>query len=270
MTASDSGRAFDAEGSAAAAADWLRERLAAAGAERFVLGLSGGIDSAVVCGLCCRAAGPERVLAAIMPSHSNPLDAEHAALVAAAFDVAPVRVDLTPVADAFFAAMPDADGGAAGVDAGRARLATANVKPRLRMATLYYLANRHGGIVVGTGNKTEARLGYFTKYGDGGVDLLPIVDLYKHQVRALARVLGVPTPVIEKAPSAGLWPGQTDEGELGASYDDLDAALFALETGAPCPNPALCDRAARLEAASAHKRAPAAAFLRGSARMAAE
>jgi NAD+ synthase len=279
------GAAFDAATEAEAVAAWLGGRLAAAGAERFVLGLSGGIDSAVVCGLCCRAAGPGRVLAAIMPSHSNPLDAEHAELVAAAFGVDPVRVDLSPVADAFFAAMPGGiDGletgaagggggsgtgaGAAGGDGGggagdpRARLAAANVKPRLRMATLYFLANGNGGIVVGTGNKTEARLGYFTKYGDGGVDLLPIVDFYKHEVRALAAVLGVPEPVIAKAPSAGLWPGQTDEDELGAGYDALDAALIALETGAPCPDEVLCERVRRLEAASAHKRAPAPAFKR--------
>ncbi|MCC6314587.1 MAG: NAD(+) synthase [Thermomicrobiales bacterium] len=249
---------------AASIAGWLRERLAEAGVERFVFGLSGGVDSAVVCGLCCRAAGPASVLAAIMPSHSNPLDAEHAELVAAAFGVTPVRVDLTPVADAFYAAMP-APGSATGDDADRAarvQLAAANVKPRLRMTTLYYLANLGNGIVVGSGNKTEARLGYFTKHGDGGVDLLPIIDLYKREVRGLARELGVPEIVITKPPSAGLWPGQTDESEIGATYEQLDAAYAALDAAAPCDDPALCAELVRRERATAHKRTAAPAFRR--------
>src|SRR3712207_5391897 len=126
-------------------ADWLRRQRDAAGAERFVLGLSGGIDSATVCALCARAGGPESVLAAIMPSHSNPADAEDAALVARAFGVETVHVDLTPVTEAFLAAMPLAasDGTAVTGDprpGGATRLAVANVRPRLRMTTLYYLA----------------------------------------------------------------------------------------------------------------------------------
>ena len=257
----------DVQSLASSIAGWLGDRLAEAGAERFVLGLSGGIDSAVVCALCARAAGPDAVLAAVMPSHSNPLDAEHARLVATTFCVEAVQIDLTAVADAFFAAVARVGtDGTAVVDAAapreRERLATANIKPRLRMTTLYYLANLHNGVVVGTGNKTEARLGYFTKYGDGGVDVLPIVDLYKHEVRALAGELGVPEPVIAKAPSAGLWPGQTDEAELGASYDDLDAALVAIERGEPRGDAGLLDRVARLERATAHKRAPIPAFRR--------
>jgi NAD+ synthase len=203
-----------------------------------------------------------------MPSHSNPTDAEHAALVAAAFGVETVTVDLSPVTEAFLAAMPSVVGGGDGApgewrEDGRDRLATANVRPRLRMTTLYYLANLRNGVVVGTGNRSEAEIGYFTKYGDGGVDLLPIVDLYKHEVRALARALGVPEPIVTKAPSAGLWAGQTDEAEIGLTYDQLDAALAALERGqGEAVEPAIRDRVVPLLRASEHKRRPVPAFLR--------
>ena len=247
-------------------ADWLRQQLAESGAERFVLGLSGGVDSATVCGLCVRAAGPARVPAAIMPSHSNPADAADAELVAQTFGVETVRVDLTPVTDAFLAAMPPypAGDGDATSKAERARLAVANVRPRLRMTTLYYLGNQRDGIVVGTGNKSEALIGYFTKYGDGGVDLLPIADLYKHEVWSLARFLGVPERVITKPPSAGLWQGQTDEGEIGLTYGELDAALIAIERGDTAAiEPRTLQRVQNLMRASEHKRRPIPAFRRG-------
>jgi NAD+ synthase len=252
----------DTDALAAAITEWLRQRLAEAGVQRFVLGLSGGVDSATVCALCSRAAGPDAVLGVIMPAQSTPLDAEHAALVATTFGVPTIEIDLTPVVETFFAAVSRGDDGATSPDAGRERLAIANVKPRLRMTTLYYLANRHDGLVVGTGNKTEARLGYFTKYGDGGVDLLPLIDLYKYEVRALAQALGVPAAIITKPPSAGLWAGQTDEGELGASYEQLDAALMAIDAGAAVTEDPLRARLRGLEQASAHKRSPIPAFRR--------
>ena len=265
----DDHRAIDFGSLADEIADWLREQRDAAGAERFVLGLSGGVDSATVCALCARAGGAASVLGAVMPSHSNPADAEDATLVAQTFGVETVRVDLTPVTEAFLAAMPATAGGSGDRVAGdlrpegRARLAVANVRPRLRMTTLYYLANLHNGIVVGTGNKSEALIGYYTKYGDGGVDLLPIVDLYKHEVRALARVLGVPEPIITKAPSAGLWQGQTDEAEIGLSYDQLDAALIAIEYGrAETLDPQIRERVLGMRQASEHKRRPVPAFRR--------
>jgi NAD+ synthase len=240
-------------------AAWLRAQLDTSGAERFVLGLSGGVDSSTVCALCCRAAGAERVLGAIMPSDSNPTDAEHAALVAQTFGVETIRVDLTPITTAFLAAMPDRGAG----EGERGALALANVKPRLRMTTLYYVANLRNGIVVGTGNKSEALIGYFTKYGDGGVDLLPILDLYKHEVRAVARALGVPEPIITKPPSAGLWAGQTDEGEIGMTYDQLDAALAAITSSeADRVEPAIRDRILTLMRVSEHKRQPVPAFRR--------
>ena len=252
-------------------AGWLRFQMDQVGATRLVLGLSGGIDSAVVCALCTMAAGPSRVIPAIMPIHSRPEDVRDAELVASAFEVVPRVIDLVPAHDALVAAMPGDD--AAGLEdanvdparqASRHQLALANVKPRLRMTTLYFLANRYNGLVVGTGNKTELAIGYFTKYGDGGVDVLPLGDLDKTAVRGLARALGVPEPVISKAPSAGLWEGQTDEAEIGVTYDILDRAL-ALFAGAETREPldsGTFDRISALVTASEHKRRPIPVFRR--------
>src|SRR5215212_9594912 len=244
-------------------ASWLRSQMDQVGASRLVLGLSGGIDSAVVCALSTMAAGPTRVIAAIMPIHSRLDDVRDAELVASTFEVAPRVIDLVPAHDALIAAMPG-DGAAGLEDANvdrarqsmRRQLALANVKPRLRMTSLYYLANRYNGLVVGTGNKTELAIGYFTKYGDGGVDVLPLGDLNKTAVRGLARELGVPETVISKAPSAGLWEGQTDEAEIGVTYAQLDRALASIpgeEAKGPI-DPATMDRISALVAASEHKR----------------
>jgi NAD+ synthase len=128
----------------------------------------------------------------------------------------------------------------------------ANVKPRLRMTALYYVANTLNYLVAGTGNRSELTIGYFTKYGDGGADILPIGTLLKDEVRALARELGVPEPVITKAPSAGLWLGQTDEGEMGFTYADLESYLTR---GPAAVTPALAMRIERLMRATEHKRA---------------
>jgi NAD+ synthase len=244
-------------------AGWLRFQMDQVGASRLVLGLSGGIDSAVVCALSTMAAGPSRVIAAVMPIHSRPEDMRDAELVASAFEVIPRAIDLIPAHDALLAAMPD-DAAAGLEDANvdsdrqsvRRRLALANVKPRLRMTSLYYLANRYNGLVVGTGNKTELAIGYFTKYGDGGVDVLPLGDLDKTAVRGLARALGVPDAVISKAPSAGLWEGQTDEAEIGVSYEELDRTLASLtgEEGKASIPPDAMERVSALVAASEHKR----------------
>ena len=249
---------------------WLRFHMAQAGASRLVLGLSGGIDSAVVCALCTMAAGSSRVIPAILPIQSGPGDRRDAESVARTFEVTPRLIDLAPAFDALLAAMPE-DGASGFEDADvdgttrehRRQLALANVKPRLRMTALYYLANRYNGLVVGTGNKTELSIGYFTKYGDGGVDLLPLGDLDKTAVRALARTLGVPEPVIAKPPSAGLWEGQTDEAELGISYAELDEALALLSEGNNAAiEPENGRRLATLIAASEHKRHPAPVFRR--------
>jgi NAD+ synthase len=252
-------------------AGWLRFQMEQVGASRLVLGLSGGIDSAVVCALSTMAAGPSRVIAAIMPIHSRPEDMRDAEMVASAFEVIPRVIDLVPAHDALIAAMPDENTAGledANVDparqATRRQLARANVKPRLRMTTLYYLANRYNGLVVGTGNKTELAIGYFTKYGDGGVDILPLGDLDKTAVRSLARALGVPEPVISKPPSAGLWEGQTDEAEIGLTYGDLDRALASFAGGEIGESlaPDTTDRISALITASEHKRRPIPVFRR--------
>lgn len=249
---------------------WLRFHVEHAGASRLVLGLSGGIDSAVVCALCTMAVGSARVIAAILPVQSRSEDRQHAERVAKAFEVTPRLLDLAPAFDALVAAMPE-DGAAgledgvvaAGIQEARRRLALANVKPRLRMTALYALANRYNGLVVGTGNKTELSIGYFTKYGDGGVDLLPLGDLDKTAVRGLAKALGVPEPVIAKAPSAGLWEGQTDEAEIGLSYADLDRALAMRRASRESEiDPVIAERLAALVAASEHKRNPVPVYRR--------
>jgi NAD+ synthase len=251
--------------------EWIKERFDEARADRFVLGLSGGIDSAVVAGLCARAAGPDRVLAVMMPSGSNPDDLACAQEVVEAFGLKSTTIDLTSIADSFYASVPDVstvfsevlgEGPDTGIEE-RARLARANVRPRLRMMTLYYLANLTRGIVVGTGNKTELMIGYFTKYGDGGVDIFPLTDLYKYEVRAVARAIGVPESVITRPPSAGLWEGQTDEEEIGLTYDELDSTLSTMETGdRSLVDPNVLARIQRMVSATAHKRAPVPSFSR--------
>lgn len=264
-------RSVDAEGLANQVSEWLKARLDDSGARTFVLGLSGGIDSAVVCGLAARGVGAERVLGVIMPSASNPDDAVQAARVASAFGVKTLTVDLTSLAQTFHAAMPtevalDAlrilPSGEGDVDA-RRQLATANVRPRLRMTTLYYVANLVKGMVLGTGNKSEAMIGYFTKYGDGGVDLFPIIDLYKFEVRAVAAHIGVPQSVIDRPPSAGLWQGQTDESEIGLTYAQLDEALVAIERGeTEGIAPDVLEKIRSMNAVSEHKRQSVPAFRR--------
>ena len=229
--------------------DWMKEQVEAAGARGIVVGLSGGIDSAVVAALACKAVGKE-VLGVLMPCHSSPDAAEHALLLAEKLGIRTVTVDLTTTYDALMSALPPAEG-----------LAPANVRPRLRMTTVYYLAAMNNYIVAGTGNRTEYMVGYFTKWGDGGVDIMPIAGLYKHQIRALARELGVPDVIIEKPPSADLWPGQTDEAEMGISYDVLDRMLDAMELGdLGAFDPAQVTRVRSMMDRSEHKRRAVPSF----------
>jgi NAD+ synthase len=239
--------------------NWLRQRVTGAGARGFVVGLSGGIDSAVVVRLC-QLATPGRVVGAILPCYSDPRDESDARLVAEHFQVPVVGVDLAPSYDQLVEearnaldALPDELASAAPADFDiRARVPLANVKPRLRMATLYLIANSLDYLVAGTGNRSELTIGYFTKYGDGGVDVLPLGNLLKSQVRTLATALGVPQPIIDKAPSAGLWMGQTDEDEMGFSYADLEAYLTR---GPEAVAPALALRLERMIRVTEHKRA---------------
>ena len=222
---------------------WIAAEVAAGGGAGAIFGLSGGVDSAVVAGLAARAL-PGRVLGVIMPCHSDPHDEGDALLVADALKVPSATVDLGSVYDALVEALDQASPGLA-----EERLATANLKPRLRMTTLYAFANMLGRRVLGTGNLDELTVGYFTKYGDGGVDLLPLGSLTKGEIRDLARELGVPRQVIDKPPSAGLWADQTDEGEMGLTYQQLDAYL----RGEEVPEAAR-RRIEEMNAASLHKR----------------
>ncbi|MCX6552564.1 MAG: NAD(+) synthase [Acidobacteria bacterium] len=235
-------------------AAWLRQQVHAAGSRGIVVGLSGGVDSAVVARLA-QMAVPDGVMTVIMPAHSDPHDAEDARLVADAFKLPMMTVDLSDPYDVLVEEVQqELAGGVHGTvpaDVANARLALANVKPRLRMTCLYYVANRLNYIVAGTGNKSEISIGYYTKYGDGGVDLLPLGALVKSEVRALARDLGVPARVIEKAPSAGLWLGQTDEGEMGFTYAELEDYL---RKGPASLAPAVVMKIERLVRASEHKR----------------
>jgi NAD+ synthase len=236
-------------------AAWLRDQASAANATGFVLGMSGGIDSAVVARLC-QMAMPGQVLGVIMPCHSHADDELDAVLAAESSKLPVVRVDLSSAYDALAlditGVTSDERRHGFSPDATRTKLAIANIKPRLRMTTLYTVGTSLGKLVTGTGNKSEITIGYYTKYGDGGVDLLPIGGLVKSEVRELARELGVPARIIDKPPSAGLWAGQTDESEMGFTYEDLEKFI---ESGASAVSTETAARIQQLVNASPHKRA---------------
>jgi NAD+ synthase len=221
---------------------WIHDEICQSGGMGAVVGLSGGVDSAVVAALAKRVF-PAHTLGVIMPCHSNEHDTDDALLVAHHFGVATAAVDLGPVFDLLVEKL-----GKVSTDLPSDRLTCANIKPRLRMTTLYAFSNHLGYRVLGTGNRSELAVGYFTKYGDGGVDLLPLGSLTKSQVVSLAEYLEVPRRIIEKPPSAGLWEGQTDEGEMGVTYEELDAYLMG---SGPTSHP-IVDA---LASASEHKRA---------------
>ncbi len=219
---------------------WLKEQVTAAGCQGVAFGLSGGVDSAVVAGLASKAFG-EQALGIIMPCHSDPEDAVHGELCAKAFDLPYLTIDLSEAFDQMCRTLA--------VQADDPQLAVANIKPRLRMTTLYYHAAKRRALVLGTGNRSELTIGYFTKHGDGGVDLMPIAGLVKRQVWELAACLGVPQEIIDKKPSAGLWAGQDDEKEMGISYRELDDYIL---TGAASAH--VREVVDRLNKVSAHKR----------------
>jgi len=201
---------------------FLAEKLRKAGARGFVLGVSGGIDSAVVLRLCVRAVGKDKVLALMMPEKNSPKeDLEDGKDLCKHEGVKYKVIDITSTVAACVKAIKGK------VD----RRSLANIKARCRMAVLYHYANTDRLLVVGTSNKSELLVGYFTKYGDGAADLEPIGDLYKTEVRELARRMEIPDRIIRKAPSAGLWKGQTDESEMGIKYERLDAILLGIELG---------------------------------------
>ncbi len=223
---------------------WLKEKVKTAGCKGVVIGLSGGIDSSLLAAVCKKAL-PDATLGVIMPCYSNEQDKAHALLVAEKFGISTVEVCLDEIFEKLVKLLPDFK-----KDEADRRLAQANLKSRLRMVTLYYIANQLKYLVVGSSNRSELAVGYFTKYGDGGVDIMPLGNLVKRQVKELARFLGVPEEIIAKPPSAGLWAGQTSEGELGFSYDFVDGYLL----GGRVPPEIKAKIEARLNA-NAHKRA---------------
>jgi NAD+ synthase len=238
-------------------AGFIRGQLGQAGFDRAVLGLSGGIDSALVAYLVAEAIGPEQLLCVLMPYRtSSPESRTDAEAVVADLGCASELVDISPIVDGYFEA-PD---GAAGGEASPLR--RGNFMARARMAVLYDRSVTWRGLVVGTGNKTESLIGYTTVFGDNACAFNPVGDLYKSQVRQLALAVGVPESIVRKAPSADLWPGQTDEIEGGFSYPLLDRLLFwrvdkrrsAAELADLGFDPALVERVDRLVAGAEFKR----------------
>jgi NAD+ synthase len=207
-------------------AAFIRGQLRQAGFDRAVLGLSGGIDSALVAYLVAEAIGAERLLCVMMPYRtSSPASRGDAEAVVADLGCAAELVDISGMVDGYFG--HDGVPGEGGPDAlGAAPLRRGNLMARMRMAVLYDRSVTWRGLVVGTGNKTESLIGYTTLFGDSACAFNPIGDLYKSQVRQISAAIGVPEAIIRKAPSADLWPGQTDEIEAGFSYPELDRLLF--------------------------------------------
>lgn len=197
---------------------FIRSEISRAGFSRAVLNLSGGLDSALACYLAAEALGPQNVLALRLPYRTSAPDSlEHAQLVIDALGVQSLTLPITEMVEPLFERFPDMNAVRRG-----------NVMARARMIVLYDQSEVFRGLPVGTGNKTELLLGYTTLYGDSACALNPLGDLYKTQVRQLARALGVPEVILQKPPSADLWAGQTDEGELGFTYAEVDQLLFLL------------------------------------------
>jgi NAD+ synthase len=197
---------------------FLRSEIRRMGFERALVGLSGGIDSALSCILAARALGPQNVLAVRMPYRtSSPDSLEDAQQVIDSTGVQSITIPITEMVEPLFARFPD-----------MSAMRRGNIMARARMVVLYDQSAAFEGLVVGTGNKTEILLGYTTLYGDSACALNPLGDLYKTQVRQLARDLGAPPAVLQKPPSADLWAGQTDEGELGFTYAEVDQLLYLL------------------------------------------
>lgn len=196
--------------------EWLKIKVADANAKGLVFGLSGGVDSAVVAGIC-KLAFPDTSVGLIMPCNSNPIDEDHALLVADSLKLETKKIDLSKTYKPFAETLGLED---------EKDMAAANIKPRLRMTTLYYFAQKNNYLVLGCSNKSEFTVGYFTKYGDSGADLLPIASIVKKDIWKMAEYLNIPKEIIDKTPTAGLWENQTDEEEMGFGYDILDRYIL--------------------------------------------
>ena len=197
---------------------FIRSETSRVAFERAVVGLSGGVDSSLTCALAAEALGPENVMAVRMPyTTSSPDSLEHAGLVIEMTGVQEVTLPISEAADALLGAIPEDQ-----------QVRRGNIMARMRMIVLYDQSAEFHGLVIGTGNKTEKLLGYTTQFGDAASAISPLGDLYKTQVRPLAVEMGVPEVILEKPPSADLWIGQTDEGELGFTYEEVDKLLYLL------------------------------------------
>ncbi|WP_205093099.1 NAD(+) synthase [Thalassobacillus pellis] len=203
---------------------WIRQQVNDAGMNGALVGVSGGIDSALVANLIKRAF-PENSIGVIMPINQRVEDQEDAVATVKEADLKYLGIELTNSYHTTYKEIQEQLKEHDDWNEENAQLNGANLQARLRMSTLYSVAANYGYLVVGTDNAPEHHTGYFTKYGDGGVDLVPLIHMTKGEVREMARFLGVPTQVVEKKPSAELWEGQTDEEEMGVSYDTIDAYL---------------------------------------------
>ena len=200
---------------------FIRSTVQKIGCKGVVVGLSGGVDSATVTKLCVDALGPEKVLNVFMPSRVTPAeDYKTTSELSSMWGTEYKVVDVQPAVDALAAVL---------LSGRETPLERGNISARCRMIVLYNLAKKRDYIVMGTSNQSELMMGYFTKFGDGACDVTPLANMYKTEVRQIARIIGVPEPIIAKPPSAGLWEGQTDESEMGITYENLDGILYDME-----------------------------------------
>jgi NAD+ synthase len=202
---------------------FIKDYAAKSHADGIVIGLSGGVDSCMIAALSALAIGGKRVTGLMLPEKeaSTSLDTQHAKLLAKKFGLRTKEVDITGTLEAIYKSIPAFDT--------KDRMANANVKARTRMIYVYYEANKQNLIVCGSSDKSETMMGYFTKWGDVAADIHPLMDLYKTQVRHLARHLGLPEEIVSKPSTPALWPGQLAEDELGMKYEQLDLVLYGLE-----------------------------------------
>lgn len=230
--------------------NWIRKEVKTAKAKGVVMGLSGGVDSSLVAVLVRKAVGRKRLLCLLLPCRNSKIDLYDSQLIVRNFKLRHKTIDIRPLYNYLRRILPLAD-----------KKATGNLQSRLRMLVIYYFANKLNYLVAGTSNKSELTIGYFTKYGDGGADILPIGGLLKNEVRKLAKEMTIPARIINKPPSAGLWVDQTDESETGIGYQELDDILHRLEYHQPQRvSKQKFSRVKGMIKASAHKRRLAAVF----------